>query len=67
MSTGSTFEDNFTVEIFQVYNKPMTRQTEEGTFMINIKGWRDDSLPPPGCLEGRDQGQEDQLGSMAVW
>ena len=38
MSTGSTFEDYFTVEIVKAYNKPRTRQTEEGTLMINIKG-----------------------------
>ena len=38
MSTGTTFEDYFTVEIVKAYNKPMSKQTEEGTFMINIKG-----------------------------
>ena len=26
------------MEIVKAYNKPMSRQTEEGTFMINIKG-----------------------------
>ena len=35
---GSTFGDYFSVEIVKAYNKPMTRQTEEGTFMINVKG-----------------------------
>ena len=38
MSAGTTFEDCFSVEIVKAYNKPMSRQTEEGTFMINIKG-----------------------------
>ena len=32
------FEDLFEVEIIKAYSKPMTRQTEEGTFMINING-----------------------------
>ena len=34
---GSTFGDYFSVEIVKAYNKPMTRQTEERTFMINVK------------------------------
>ena len=38
ITLGSTFGDNFSVEIVKAYNKPMTRQTEEGTFMINVKG-----------------------------
>ena len=35
---GEKFEDLFEVEIIKAYSKPMTRQTEEGTFMINING-----------------------------
>ena len=35
---GAKFEDFFKVEIVKAYSKPMTRQTEEGTFMINING-----------------------------
>ena len=35
---GAKFEDLFEIEIVKAYSKPMTRQTEEGTFMINIKG-----------------------------
>ena len=38
LSEGLTFGDYFTVQIVKAYNKPMTRQTEEGTFMINVKG-----------------------------
>ena len=34
------FEDLFEVEIIKAYSKPMTRQTEEGTFMINIDLYR---------------------------
>ena len=32
------FSDCFLVEIVKAYSKPITRQTEEGTFMVNIKG-----------------------------
>ena len=32
------FSDYFLVEIVKAYSKPITRQTEEGTFMVNIKG-----------------------------
>ena len=35
---GWMFKDCFDVEIVKAYNKPVTRQTEEGTFMINEKG-----------------------------
>ena len=35
---GRAFEDLFNVEIVKAYSKPMTRQTEEGTFMINVEG-----------------------------
>ena len=35
---GSKFEDYFDIEIVKAYNKPLTRQTEEGTFMVNVKG-----------------------------
>ena len=38
LAAGSMFGDYFIVELVQAYNKPMTRQTEEGTFMINVKG-----------------------------
>ena len=31
-------EDYFIVKIVRADNKPVIRQTEEGTFMINIKG-----------------------------
>ena len=26
------------IEIVKAYNKPMTRQTEEGTLMVDVKG-----------------------------
>ena len=32
------FSDCFLVEIVKAYSKPITRQTEEGTFMVNIEG-----------------------------
>ena len=35
---GQSFADCFFVEIVKAYKKPMTRQTEEGTFMINTVG-----------------------------
>ena len=35
---GKPFEELFEVEIVKAYTKPMTRQTEEGIFMINVKG-----------------------------
>ena len=35
---GKPFEDIFEVEIVKAYSKPATRQTEEGVFMINVKG-----------------------------
>ena len=35
---GKAFEELFDVEIVKAYSKPMTRQTEEGTFMINVEG-----------------------------
>ena len=35
---GAKFEDMFEIEIVKAYNKPLTRQTEEETFMINVKG-----------------------------
>ena len=35
---GKHFNDCFNVEIVKAYNKPITRQTEEGTFMINTEG-----------------------------
>ena len=38
LSEGSTLEDYFIVKIVRADNKPVIRQTEEGTFMINIKG-----------------------------
>ena len=31
------FSECFEVEIVKAYKKPITRQTEEGTFMVNIK------------------------------
>ena len=38
LQPGSSFEDYFTVEIVKAYIKPLSRQTEEGTFMMNVKG-----------------------------
>ena len=35
---GWKFGDCFEVEIRKAYNKPITRQTEEGIFMVNEKG-----------------------------
>ena len=35
---GQDFAECFFVEIVKAYQKPMTRQTEEGTFMINTVG-----------------------------
>ena len=35
---GSTFDDYFTVEIIKAFNKPLSRQIEEGMFMMNVKG-----------------------------
>ena len=38
LKEGHDFADCFFVEIVKAYQKPMTRQTEEGTFMINTVG-----------------------------
>ena len=38
LKEGQGFADCFFVEIVKAYKKPMTRQTEEGTFMINTDG-----------------------------
>jgi hypothetical protein len=38
LKEGQDFADCFFVEIVKAYQKPMTRQTEEGTFMINTVG-----------------------------
>ena len=38
MREGAKFEDMFDIEIVKAYNKPLTRQTEGGTLMINVKG-----------------------------
>ena len=35
---GSTFNDQFTVEIIKAFNKPLSRQIEESTIMMNVKG-----------------------------
>ena len=35
---GKHFSDCFNVKIVKAYNKPITRQTEECTFMINTEG-----------------------------
>ena len=32
------FSDCFLVKIVKAYSKPITRQTEEGSFMLDIKG-----------------------------
>ena len=37
-SENLKFTECFEVEIVKAYKKPITRQTEEGTFMVNIKG-----------------------------